>query len=69
LDAAVSPFPSSVDYVTLWFNLGVLCVDIISMEVPEVAESGKDVVLDCNYHYRYNYLLIEFELRNVNTVI
>ncbi len=31
---------------------GVLGVDIISMEVPEVAESGKDLVLDCNYDYR-----------------
>jgi hypothetical protein len=31
---------------------GVVGVDIISMEVPEVAESGKDLVLDCNYDYR-----------------
>ena len=32
----------------------MLGVDIISMEVPEVAESGKDLVLDCNYDYRYH---------------
>ncbi len=46
------------ELITFLFYLmlqGVRGVDIISMEVPEVAESGKDLVLDCNYDYRYHH--------------
>ena len=33
--------------------LGVQSVDIISMDIPQVAESGKSLVLDCRFEYRY----------------
>jgi len=37
---------------TLCLALGVQSVDIVSMDIPQVAESGKDLVLDCKFEYR-----------------
>jgi len=39
-------------YSTLCLAIGVGSVDIISLDIPESAESGEDIVLDCKYEYR-----------------
>jgi len=45
-------FPNNLVLSSLCFALGVQSVDIISMDIPKVAESGKDLVLDCKFEYR-----------------
>jgi len=45
-------FYNNLVLATLCLALGVQSVDIISMDIPQVAESGKDLVLDCKFQYR-----------------
>ncbi|XP_023349218.1 uncharacterized protein LOC111717983 [Eurytemora carolleeae] len=45
-------FPNNLVFSTVALALGVQSVDIISMDIPQVAESGKSLVLDCRFEYR-----------------
>jgi len=45
-------FNNNLVLSTLCLALGVQSVDIVSMDIPQVAESGKDLVLDCKFEYR-----------------
>ena len=44
-------YPSWIPLYIIEYS-GVGSVDIISLDIPESAESGEDIVLDCKYEYR-----------------
>jgi len=45
-------FSNNIVLSSLCLALGVQSVDIISMDIPQLAESGHDLVLDCKFEYR-----------------
>lgn len=45
-------FSNNIVFCSLCLALGVQSVDIISMDIPQLAESGHDLVLDCKFEYR-----------------